>query len=118
MGPPQVVREWHMPADKILTVQQAEAAAKANPQDAKAQADPAVAYVAGRKLKEAEQAAREALAINPDNTAALEVLAPPWRPNPARRQPPPPRPSRPATPRPPTRAMSRLTRYGPRPSRI
>jgi len=70
----QVVEEWRLPADRILTVDQAAKVAASQPQDAKAKADLAVAYAYARKPKEAEQAAREALALDSKQTAALEIL--------------------------------------------
>jgi len=63
-----------MPVDKVLTVAEATKAAKAKPADASAQADLAVSYLYARKPKEAEKAAREALAIEPNQTRALAVL--------------------------------------------
>lgn len=91
-----VVQEWHLPADKIPTVAEAEKAAKAKPQDAKAQADLAVAYLYAGKAKEAaflargdaksaeaaskadyqkaQAAAKAALAIDDKQIKALEVM--------------------------------------------
>lgn len=67
-------REWKVPVQKILPLPEAQKAAKDKPQDAATQANLAMSYAAMRNVKESEKAARAALAIDPKQPLALEVL--------------------------------------------
>jgi tetratricopeptide (TPR) repeat protein len=69
------VRQWGFSPEAPPSVPKAEAAVRANPQDAAAQAELAVAYYNVRRMAQAETAAREALKLEPKNTRAMGVLS-------------------------------------------
>ncbi len=69
------IAEWGYTAEAPPKLGDAAKTAKANPDDADAQATHAVALYYARKLKNAEKVARKALKIDPAHPKALAVLA-------------------------------------------
>lgn len=69
------IKQWGFDPEPPPDLAKAQEAAKANPGDAAAQANLSLAFYMARNAKGAEDAARKALEIDPDQTRALGVLA-------------------------------------------